>query len=238
MVELVVYWRIVRRRAWLILLALVVFAASYALARPAPASGYTARMRFVVGITPEKQPVGTYTYDRYYTWLTAEYLLDDLSEVVKSQRFAADVAATAGLPVPVGAIQGATSAGKLHRVLDVSLSWGDLQQIEILANAVAQTLTTRGGDYFAQLGTEDAVIALIDPPAIAPVGASLRQRLDLPLRLALALLIGVVLAFVVDYLDPAIRQRADAATLGLPLLGEIPARRGLWGWLPPRHRSP
>jgi capsular polysaccharide biosynthesis protein len=238
MVELVIYWRIVRRRAWLILLALAVFAISYAVARPVPASGYTARMRFVVGILPEEQPTGTYTYDRYYTWLTAEYLLDDLAEVVKSQRFAADVAALSGLPVPAGAIQGATSAGKLHRVLDISLSWGDGDQIEVLANAVVATLTTQGGHYFAQLGTEHAVIAVIDPPSIAPIGPSLRQRLDLPLRLALALVIGVVLAFLADYLDPTIRHRADAATLGLPLLSEIPSPRGLWGRLSQRHRLP
>jgi len=235
MVELIVYWRIIRRRAWLILLALAVFAASYALTRPTPASGYTARMRFVVGITPEEQPIGTYTYDRYYTWVTAEYLLDDLSEVVKSQLFAADVAELSGLPVPAGAIQGATSAGKLHRVLDVSLSWGNREQIETLANAVVTTLTTRGGHYFAQLGAEDAVIAIIDPPSIAPIGPSLRQRLDLPLRLALALTIGVVLAFLADYLDPTIRQRDDARALGLPLLGEIPGPRR---WLPRHHRAP
>lgn len=238
MVELAVYWHILKRRAWLVVLALLAFGASYLLVRPAAPSGYTAQMRFVVGITPEEQPAGTYTYDRYYTWLTAEYLLDDLAEVVKSQRFAQDVATISGLPVPVGAVQGATSAGKLHRILNVSLSWGDRAEIETLANAVVQALTVQGGAYFAQLGTKDAVIAVIDPPAIAPIGASLRQRLDLPLRLILALIIGVTLAFLADYIDPSIRQRADAAALGLPILGEIPARRTWWRWLPLRHRLP
>jgi len=238
MVELVAYWRIVKRRAWLLLFTLLIFAASYALSQPTHGGGYTATMRFVVGVRPEEQPVGTYTYDRYYTWLTAEYLLDDLSEVVKSQRFAQDVAAVSGLPVPAGAIQGATSAGKLHRVLNVSLGWSDRSQIEALANAVVAVLTTQGGSYFAQLGTENAVISVIDPPTIAPVGASLRQRLDLPLRLALALIIGVALAFVADYVDPTIRHRGDATALGLPLLAQIPGRRIWWRWLPVRRRIP
>ncbi len=237
-VDLVAYWRVVRSRAWLIALSLLAFGLSYLVARPTPPSGYTAHMRFVVGIAPEQQPLGTYTYDRYYTWLTAEYLLDDLSEVVKSQRFAHDVATVTGLPVPPGAIQGATSAGKLHRILDVSLSWGNLAEIESIANAVVEVLTTRGGDYFAQLGTEDAVIAVIDPPAVAPVGPSLRQRLDLPLRLALALLVGIALAFVADYIDPTVRHRADALELGLPLIGQIPARRTWWRWLPLHRRLP
>jgi len=238
MTELSLYGHIIKRRLWLVLLSLLAFALSYALFRPTQPSGYTAQMRFVVGITPEEQPAGTYTYDRYYTWLTAEYLLDDLSEVVKSQAFADDVAAIAGLPVPAGAIQGATSAGKLHRILTVSLSWGDRAQIETIANAIVQALAEQGDRYFVQLGTDAAVITLIDPPAIHPIGASLRQRLDLPLRLVLALLIGIALAFLADYLDPTIRHRADAVALGLPLLGEIPASRPRWHWLPLRRRLP
>lgn len=238
MVELVSYWRIIKQRGWLILLALLAFGISYVVARPSSPSGYTAHMRFVVGVTPEEQPTGTYTYDRYYTWLTAEYLLDDLSEVVKSQRFAADVATTAGLPIPAGTIQGATSAGKLHRVLDVSLSWGDREQIELLSNAVVETLTQHGDTYFAQLGTEQAVISVIDPPTVMPIGQSTRQKLDLPLRLILALVVGLVLAFLLDYVDPNVRHHADAVDLGVPLLAEIPTDAGLRRWLGLRHRRP
>ncbi len=237
-IDLIAYWRVLKSRAWLILLSLLAFGVSYLLVRPTPPSGYSAHMRFVVGVAPEEQPVGTYTYDRYYTWLTAEYLLDDLSEVVKSQRFAEDVGAAAGLPLPPHVIQGATSAGKLHRILDVSISWGDLAEIQKIADAAVTVLTTRGGEYFAQLGTEDAVITLIDPPAVAPIGSSLRQRLDLPLRLALALLVGIALAFLADHIDPTVRHRADALALGLPLIGQIPAKHSWWRWLPLHRRLP
>lgn len=223
--ELRLYWRIVRQRIGIILTLLGVVLASYWVARSEPPSGYIAHMRFVVGVRPEPASSSYYRYDRYYTWLTAEYLVDDLSEVVKSSAFAKDVAALSGLDLPVGAIQGATSAGKLHRILQISVVWHDLGQLERLSNAVVDTLQERGGVYFAQLATDEATIALIDPPTISPIGPSLRQRLDLPLRMALALAAGVGLAFLLEYIDDSVRCRKDLAALGLTVLGEIPSRR-------------
>ncbi len=231
--ELRTYWRIVRRRLGLILLLLLVVLVSYALWHEPPTTAYAASMRFVVGIRPERASGDYYQYDRYYTWLTAEYLVDDLSEVVKSQAFAQDVAQLAGLEVPTGAIQGATSAGKLHRILTITITWPDAAQLERLANAVVVTLRDHGARYFAQLSTENAQVSLIDPPAIGAVGRSLRQRLDLPLRLAIALLAGVGLAFLLDYWDDTVRESADLRPLGLEPLGCIPSRRPRWLWRRP-----
>ena len=84
--ELRRYWNIVIRRAWIILCLLALVLVTYLLFTPEPQTSYTTGMRFVVGIKPEAQG-DYYAYDRYYTWLTAEYLVDDLSEVVKSQAF-------------------------------------------------------------------------------------------------------------------------------------------------------
>ena len=223
--QLRLYWVIVKKRSWIIVGLLVAFALSYLLAGPRASSGYSTSMRFVLGIKPEAQSAGFYTFDRYYTWLTAEYLIDDLAEITKSQVFAQDVATVAGLEIPAGAIQGATSAGKLHRVLSVYVTWHDANELARIADAVVEVLTDRGDAYFAQLGTDSAVISLIDPPAIAPIGASLRQRLDLPLRLVLALGAGVFLVFLLDYLDDSVRDRHDVRELGLLVVGEIPTRR-------------
>ena len=223
--ELRLYWRILKKRLWLVLGLPVVVLLGYWLLAPQPITSYSTSMRFVVGIKPE-QSDSYYTYDRYYTWLTAEYLIDDFSEVVKSQVFAQDVAGLSGLPVPAGAIQGATSSGKLHRILTVGITWSDDAELELIAQAVVDVLGESASRYFAQLGTTDAVISLIDPPAIVEIGPSLRQRLDLPLRAILALAGGVALAFLADYLDPSLRDRSDLAQLGLPILAEIPTGRG------------
>jgi capsular polysaccharide biosynthesis protein len=236
--ELRLYGEIIKRRLWLVVGLLLLVLLSYALWPPHQPTLYTAQMRFAVGIRPEPGAGTYYTYDRYYTWLTAEYLVDDLAEVVKSQAFAQDIAQRAGLAIPAGAIQGATAAGKLHRILSVSITWPNAQELERIAQAVVATLTEGGLTYFAQLGTERAAVALIDPPAIGAVGRSLRQRLDLPLRLILALAAGVALAFLLDYLDTTVRHRADLESLGLPILAEIPCRQRWWARLWRRRPLP
>ena len=50
----------------------------------------------------------------------------------------------------------------------------------------------------------------------------LRERLDLPLRLLLALAAGVALAFLLDYLDDSVRSAAELEEMGLAVVGEIP----------------
>jgi capsular polysaccharide biosynthesis protein len=63
------------------------------------------------------------------------------------------------------------------------------------------------------------------------VGKSLRERLDLPIRLFLALLAGIALAFLLDYLDDTVRDQAELEEMGITVLGEIPRRsRGLALW--------
>ena len=223
--ELRLYWRIVRRRLWIVLCLLCLVLLSYLLLPPSRPVSYVANMRFVVGLAPDQDPGRFYTYDRYYTWLTAEYLIDDFAEVVQSKVFAQDVASFAGLDVAAGVVQGATSAGKLHRILTIEIVWPDREELTRIADAVAQVLRERGDAYFAQLATDTAVVFLIDPPQLSRVAPSLRQRLDLPLRLILALGAGIFLAFLLDYLDDNVRHMADLAQLGLPILAEIPPER-------------
>jgi capsular polysaccharide biosynthesis protein len=237
--ELLHYWHIVRKRLWVVVCLVVIFLLGYWAFAPRYTPTFSAQMRFVVGIKPEPAVGDYYTYDRYYTWLTAEYLLDDLSEVVKSRVFAHDVAVRAGVKVPAGAIQGATSSGKLHRILTVQVQWHDQAELEHIANAITEILGSGSATYFAQLSTENAVVSLIDPPQIAIVGPSLRQRLDLPLRLLLAMTAGIALTFLMDYLDRSIRDRDDLQQMGIPILAEIPARRPKgWRRLWPRRCNP
>ena len=235
--ELRLYWRIVKRRLWLVLVLLVAFGSSYVLFSPIPSTSYVATMRYVIGLRPEKVSEEYYGYDRYYTWLTAEYLIDDLAEVAKSRVFAQDVAAVSGLSIPPGVIQGATSAGKLHRILSIQAVWHDEDELARIAGAISQVMRDQSETYFSQLGTESAVVSLIDPPSISPIGPSLRQRLDLPLRMILALVVGIGLTFILDYLDDSIRDRYDVQDLQMSVLGEIPSHRGWLGRLFGRHQA-
>lgn len=241
--ELREYWSIVRRRMWIVIaLIVVVLAATLALNRSAPPS-YTATLRFIVGVPPEAARGDYYTYDRYYTWLASEYLADDFSEVLKSAAFAGEVSARlAGgeqpIQVPAGAIRGSTVSEKQHRILSMHIGWADPAELGRIADAAAQTLREEGARYFAQLGEDQARIDLIDPPVVTPVLPGLRERLDLPIRVLLALLAGLFLAFLVDYLDDTVRDTNELEQLGFPVLGAVPSlSRGLWPpsrwrWLP------
>lgn len=227
--ELRAYWRIIARRWWLpVGLALLVAVLSLAMQRPWQARpvSYTASMRFSVGIKPERIP-GVYTYDRYYTMLTSEYLVDDLGEIVRSQAFAGAVSgrlAGQGVAVPAGAISASTQPGKLHRIMTVNVTWGNEKELQAIANAIAATLTESSAQFFAEFSAEEADIRLIDPPVFGVAGPPASEQLDLPLRVLLALAAGLGLVFLLDYLDRSIRERSEVEALGLAVLSEIPKR--------------
>ena len=223
--ELREYWQIVRRRLWIVVSLVFVVMAVSALVHTAPRTTYQATMRFVVGLEPEAKTGAYYTYDRYYTWLTAEYLIDDAAALVRSGAFAEAVSehlSDAGVRVPAGAIHGSTQAGQQHRILTVSVSWDDAEQLAQIANTVAVLLPEEIARHFAQVGTGGVHASPIDPPAVAAVGPSLRQKLDLPMRLVLALVAGLALAFALDYLDESVRDRRELEENGIAVLGEIP----------------
>ena len=226
--ELRQYWNIVRRRGWIVLVMVVVVLAVSLLTRPTRSPSYVATMRFMVGLEPEAKTGDYYTYDRYYTWLTAEYLVDDVSELVRSGAFAQAVSedlASAGIKVPAGPIQGSTQAGKLHRILTVSIVWGDAQQLALIANSAARLLPLEIGRHFAQVGAGGAHASLIDSPAVGGVGQSLRDKMDLPIRLALAVAAGLALILLLDYLDDTVRDQSELEAGGLAVLAQVPAPR-------------
>jgi len=88
--ELKHYGRILWKRAWLPALLLLVVGAVSLLTSNPPPSTYSTTMRFTIGVKPQEIP-DQYHYDSYYAWLSSEYLADDMTEIVRSQAFAADV---------------------------------------------------------------------------------------------------------------------------------------------------
>ncbi|MFQ6015636.1 MAG: YveK family protein [Anaerolineae bacterium] len=231
------YWCIIRRRLWIVITLPLVVLVGSVLLRSAPSPLYQATIRFTIGVEPMvgKENI---SYDpAYYAYLTSEYIADDFSEVVKSQAFADDVSRRLdeeGILVPAGAIQGSTVAEKQHRILTLNIAWGDAEQLARIAWAAVAVLREENAKYFEQLGAVGATVHVIDPPVVVPVGPSLRQRLDIPIRLLLAFVSSVALAFLVDYLDDSIREASELEALGIPVLGEIPGSAS-WRWPPWRR---
>jgi capsular polysaccharide biosynthesis protein len=229
--ELREYWNIFRRRWW-IAVALTMLVALFSVLQlrpwqPAPAS-YMTTLRILVGVLPATD-VDAAAYDpRYYAWLTSEYLVDDFTEVVRSELFAKNVSARLAdqaITVPPGVIQGSAATGVQHRILTLSFSGNDEAELAKIAGAVAEELIENATVYFRQLGTDGAGVTLIDGPTIGEVGPGLRSRLELPLRVLLGFLVSIGLIFFLDYLDTSVRNRDELEALGLPIIGEIPRHK-------------
>lgn len=222
--ELRQYWQIVWRRWWLIaaLVGVVLVVSLITYREPEPV--HRATLRFAIGIEGG-EPVNAISGEgRSDVWLASEYLADDLSEVLKGGDFAARISERVGFAVPAGVI----FASREHRIMTVSITWSDRDQVQAIAEAVGAAVEDIGPDYFPQLAGVQAKAVLIDGPGIGLLGRSLKDKLDLPLRLFVALLAGVALAFLWDYLDNTIRDRAEVEALDLMIIGEIPRDKPRW----------
>jgi capsular polysaccharide biosynthesis protein len=229
--ELREYWSILRRRWWLpVVLVLLVGLLSLLQLQPwqSKPPSYNASMRMLVGVLPAAEQDVTAYDPRYYAWLTSEYLVDDFTEVVRSQLFAENVSnrlSEENITVPAGVIQGSAATGKLHRIITLSFTWGDATQLEAIALAAADELMQNTPFYFQQLGTDNAGVTLIDGPSVGAVGGSVRDQVELPLRILLALLVGVGLVFLFHYLDDSVRNERELEAMGIRVLGAVPRRK-------------
>lgn len=224
--ELRRYWNIIRRR-WLLMLipVLIVLAVGVATYRT-PAIAFNTGVRFIVGQPPAANSE-LKDEQRYYNWLTSEYIVNGLTDWVRGGEFSAAVSeylAEQGHEIPAQAVQAGLVADNARSMLTISLSYGDAQVLALMMDGVIAVLTEENSQALPQLGGETAILTQLDQPQVNPLPAGIRTQLDLPLRILLALLAGVGLALLVEYLDPTIRDRHEAEQLGLEILGEIPRK--------------
>jgi capsular polysaccharide biosynthesis protein len=226
--ELVHYWRVIRRRWWLVAsLVLVVGLLSAIRYDWSPDATYACTFRFNVGLAPVAPSGAEYQYDPLGVWTASEYLMDDLASAVRGRAFAERVAerVTEQMGIDGASLAGRFGAATEHRVLTVSVGWGDAAQLGEIANAAVAVLQQEGAQFVGAAGSAQPVLRLIDPPTISPVGRSLRQKLDLPIRLGLAVVTGVAGAFLLDYLDASVRDQEEVEALGIQVLAQIPRHR-------------
>lgn len=211
------------------MLVVVVAGVSFFTRQPPPTT-YTTSLRFTVGVALQ-DTLRKDNEDTYFAWLASEHLADDLSVVVSSQMFAADVnrhlvELGSPLQIPAGSISGVTFAEKQHRILQLNLSWGTPNDLPQIGQAIIMALKEDSPKYFAQFGTPDALINVIDEPGPpVPIPPSLTQRLDLPIRLLVALGAGLALVFLLDYLDTSVRNAAELEDMEIVVLAELPKHK-------------
>ena len=222
--ELRRYWNVFRRRWPLIAIpAVIALAVGLATYTPPPPV-YNAGVRFLVAQAPSPAAATT-DEERYYNWLTSEYIVNGLADWARSGTFAAAVSrelAQQGLEVPPGAIQ--VVPDNTRSMLTLSLVHANPDTLAAIMEAAITVLIEQNAAALPQLGGETAALVQLDQPVVNQLPGSLRSQLDLPLRLLLALGAGFGLALLAEYLDPTIRDREELEAVGLPILGEIPRK--------------
>ena len=229
--ELRAYWAILRKR-WAAPLLLPVLVALFSAVqlRPwqEPPPSYSVTMRMLVGVLPLESAEA---YDpRYYAWMTSEYLVDDFTEVLGTEMFAKAInarLAERGVSIPAGLIRANANTGKQHRIIRLTFTWDDAVALQAIADATVAELEQNADAYFRQLGTQDAGVQVLDSPVVVRQGQSARERVEWPLRVLLAVVAGLGLAFLREYMDDTVRRRDQLEEMGLPVLVAVPRRGGL-----------
>ena len=223
--ELRAFYAIFRRR-WLLVLIppLMVALFSAVTYQSPPAPGFNVGVNFIVGQTPAPE-ADLADQERYYNWLGSEYIVNGLTDWAVSGNFRTAVTnqlAQEGIEVTPGSF--GVGADNVRSKLQLTIQHGDAETLAHIMNAAIKILSEQNADALPQLGGETAVLILLDEPVVTPLPRSLRSLLDIPLRIAIALAAGFGLALLVEYLDPTVRNKAEAEAMGFAVLGEIPRK--------------
>jgi len=222
--ELRTYWKILIRRWWLIVAPAVVVAIHVAVSYAPPGTVYQVVMRFTAGT----QPAGlSEDYDRYYSWLTSEYIANGLADAadgnIFAQAVAARLAAAGHEGIAANDIQPAIVTDNAQSILVVYLTWPDAEQSVAVAEAIVAEMTTNGAAYFPQLEGIEPAVRLQDTPTPVPLPPGLRAQLMGPaIKIGLAFVVGVALTLLWHYLDPTIREAEELESIGLDVLAQVP----------------
>jgi capsular polysaccharide biosynthesis protein len=232
-VELRQYWSIVRRRWWLpVALTLVALVAASAVGVRG-ATAFKTDMRVAVSTIPTPDPSGVLYYDSsYYANLDSEYLADDMSEFMTSRAFANEVSrelATARqYDVDINTVVAATRTKKTHRFIDVTITTATFEDGDAIANSISRILNDKArlAQYLQALTAYNTQMTVVTPPVTHRANSPVGLASEIGLRTLIGLIVGIALAFLLDYLDPSVRTREEAAELlDLPILGVIPHTR-------------
>jgi hypothetical protein len=223
--ELILVFRVLLRRWWLVVIPLVVAAAiiipDYLGNRDSAAGGFTTTIHYsaaqVLGAIPGRDG------DFQDVWLASELAVNALTDWVRTSSFLIlmdQAARERGASVNPSAI--GIAADNRRSVGQLIISYPDAETLAILAEAAIGVLENQSQNYFPQLGGQPAQITVLDVPTVAPAPPPLTNQLAPFIRLAMALLAGVGLAFLAEYLDPTVRSREQVEALGLPVIATLP----------------
>lgn len=220
------------RRRWLFVVvpAAVVLLLTLVTAEQAVVPGpvYNVGVRFLIAppvIDPASDPdIIPDEENRYYQWLTSEYVVNGMADWVNSIEFAERVAARiekeSGLTVDPLALFGGTSGEAIRSRLTLTMNSGDRAVLEAGINGAIAVILEESGEVLPHLAGETAAVTLLDRPVINEIAPPITGQLDLPIRIIIALAAGVLTGLLVEYFDPYVRSREEVEDI-VAVIGEV-----------------
>jgi len=251
--ELRQYWNVIWKRKWLVLAIIVVASGVSALLFRQTGRTYEAQIRLVTRqeLTPNDTNQSLFTFDRYYNWVASEYMVDDFTEIVKSDSFGQSV---------LNMLRGEIGSGQITEVETgtMKLDWAGLRadadklrpsdiisyitadrkqrELRIIVNAPTRDLTAGILDAAGIVLTSNGIVPIrgqfADKPVLAQIdNATLdtttsslsKDLINAAIRVILGIALAIAIVFLLEYLDNSVRDERDARrVLELPVLGAIP----------------
>jgi capsular polysaccharide biosynthesis protein len=226
--EWVYIYKVLMRRWWLVVIPTVLVgvwvAPSLFRQTTSPAPTYVTTFRYTAG--QQRDAFGHIEGDLQDIWEASYKLVEALTAWIRTSSFRDEVASSAtakGLSIDGGQLQ--IVSDNQRPIGQITIYWHDVDELDQIINAVIDVLLDRNTAYFApQLGGQKAHVILLDDPQITTAPPSLPNRFAPLIRLAIGILVGVVLAFLADYLDTTIRETKELKRLGLDVIGVLPRR--------------
>lgn len=226
--ELKALWRMFLRRWWIIVLPTVIVAAvTVPQILTPPAGGFTTSVHLTAAQPPSGDEL-SYEDQSFVPWTASEYLVNGLTDWVRTNTFKQEVStklAADGITIPAEHMYGSFAADNARSVIVVYASWHNAEELTAMVEAAVAVLQEGNQDYFPQLAAEPAIVTQLDRVIVFPTAPSLMNRLRPLVKVALALVAGLGLAVLIEYLDDSIYNRRDAELAGLAVLGEIPRHK-------------
>ncbi len=189
-----------------------------------PPTTYQVTMRFATGGKPASELSDD--YDRYYAWLSSEYIANGLADIASSDIFALRVSESLSknkFEITSAAVRGAIGSDNTQSTVFIYVTWHDPGQAVELAKAINDELISNGPIYYPQMSELGPVARLIDTPEAFPLPTPLRVQVIGPaIRVFLAVGVGFGLVLLAFTLDPTIRDPADLMAKNVPFIGSIP----------------
>jgi capsular exopolysaccharide synthesis family protein len=221
------YVRLLLKRKWWIIAALVGFLALGAAFTAQATPVYQASTSLFVG---EQQITVKNLRDLqegFAVTTLSGRLMKSYAQIIVSRRIAQRAVTKNGLPQSAAEIQDGLKAQVLldTQVIELTYRTDDATEAARVANAVAAAFIDEIGrlQVSPDEGKPALQVSVIDR-AVAPRGAPISPNpaRNMAVAAVLGLVAGVGLAFLRDQFDVTVRSREDVEELGFPVLGTIP----------------